>query len=261
MRRSLLTAFAVSFFNLSAQGTDLISIDRPSFCNSTFIVAPGSLQAESGVSRQKSQDRSGTKTWLTQTPVLVRAGVGPRFEGRLNWNGYQWIQENNDRLEGAGDLSAGFKWRHRDAAGRWPAAASVLSLTFPSGAPSVRTLGFRPGWQLPLDWALPGNSGLTLMPAVTYDTSDEGRRFWSGAFGALLSHSWTARIQTFVEYAGQQFAEAKDGGIVETADLGTSWAFLPDWAVDGAVYLGLNHNSPVQYYTLGISTRRLGLWK
>jgi hypothetical protein len=257
MRRAALLALPGFFLTSFARGADVINTDRPSFSNSTVIVATGTLQLETGVNRQETQDTLGTKTWLTQTPVLFRAGVWKNFEGRLNWNGYEWHDAGPDHSEGAGDLSAGFKWRHRAQDGCTPAIASVLMVAFPSGSASVRTLGVRPGWQLPMDWVFPGDNVLTVMPATTYDTSAERRRYWSGAFSALVSHSWTPRIQTFLEYAGQQFAFPEDGGVVETADIGGGWAFLPDWQIDGAVYLGLNRNSPVEFFTMGLSTH----WK
>src|SRR4051812_41902347 len=117
MRRAILMALAVLPLTRSVQAADVMNTDRPSFSNSTVIVTSGSLQAESGVSRQKSQNLLGTKTWLTQTPLLLRAGLAADFEARLNWNGYEWKKVDTDRSEGAGDLSAGFKWRHREASG------------------------------------------------------------------------------------------------------------------------------------------------
>jgi hypothetical protein len=239
---------------------DVINTDRPNFANSTSIVEPGSLQWESGVSRQESQDANGTKTWLTQTPLLLRAGWLPNLEGRFGWDGYEWSRVGNDAADGAGDLNLGVKWKHRQQTGAMPAIASLLSIAIPSGARNVRHVGYRPGWQLPLDWSLPADFTWTVMPGITYDTTDENKRFWDPVLGTVLNYGWTPRLQTFVEWADQQWAPVVDGGVIQTFDFGATWQILRDLQLDGAVWYGLNRNSPVMYWTVGLSTRRLNLW-
>jgi hypothetical protein len=241
--------------------TDVITTDRPSFSNSTYTVPRGSLQLETGVSRQKSQDSDGTQTWLTQTPVLLRGGITSAFEARLGWDGYEWRRVDHDASEGAGDMGGGFKWRQLDQAGWKPAIASIVSVAFPSGAPAIRRLGIRPGLQVPLDWQLPAACSLTAMPGISYDTTEDNKRFWDPVFGIVAGQSWTGNFQTFIEWAGQQFAPVEDGGVVQTLNAGATWQVLPNWQLDGAVWYGLNRNSPIEFFTLGLSTRFLNVCK
>jgi hypothetical protein len=148
-----------------------------------------------------------------------------------------------------------------DQAGLNPAVASVFSVALPTGAPAIRRLGIRPGLQVPLDWQLPKECSLTAMPGITYDTTEDNKRFWDPVFGIVAGHSWTPNFQMFVEWAGQQFAPVEDGGVVQTLNSGATWQFLPDWQLDGSLWYGLNRNSPVEFITLGLSTRFLGIFK
>ena len=244
----------------AVSSADLITTDRPSFSNSTYVVPPGTLQFESGVNRQKSQDELGTQTWLTETPLLVRAGIQSTFEARFGWNGYEWRRVGNEISEGPGDLGLGFKWRALENSGWTPSAASVVTVEFPSGAPSIRHVGYRPGLQVPFDWQLPADFSLTAMPGITYDTTDDGKRFWDPIFGVVANYGVTKNVQTFLEWALQQIAPADDGGTIQTLNVGAAWQFLPDWQIDGSVWHGLNRNSPVIFCTLGLSTR-FSAWK
>ena len=107
-----------------------------------------------------------------------------------------------------------------------------------------------------MDWSL-RDWAVTLMPGVAYNRPTAAQGFPSGLVSFVANHAWTARFQSFVEWAAQQVAQGKDGGTVQTLDFGATYGLASNVQLDGAVFWGLNRQSPVSYETLGVSVRFL----
>jgi hypothetical protein len=234
---------------------DTIATDRPSFSNSSITVPKHGFQIESGWLRQTAQDSDGTRTTLTQTPVLLRIGFSDHVEARLGTDGYTWQKTNHEETQGMGDESLGIKWHQRDQAGEIPAIGSLVTVVFPSGNSEIRGRGARPSYTLPLDWTLSPVLSLTLMPGIIYNTIDSGQHYVAPLTSIVANYSWTPKFQTFAEWAGQQFAAPQWGGSILTADTGVTYLLTKAIQVDGALGWGLNHFSPTFYSTAGLSFR------
>jgi len=251
----------VWFFNLvacAAEAADLqqspINTERPSFSNSGQTVGRSVVQIESGAGRQSGLGAGGDHETIVQTPVLLRVGVLPRAELRLGTDGYTWQTTGSRRVEGWGDSRAGLKWQLLDQNGKIPALGSITDVALPTGAPRIRGRGARPVWELPLDWKM-ADVSCTLMPGVVYDSTDGGARYAAPLTSFYVDYSWTSRFQTFVEEAGQQFAAPAFGGNVITTDLGATYLLTPNTQIDGAIWWGMNRDSPDAFYTAGLSLR------
>jgi Putative MetA-pathway of phenol degradation len=249
------SAEALSANPPAASQAEAINTDRPSFSNSSVTVPKDVFQIESGWIQQAAQNVSGTRMQLTQTPVLLRFGFMDHLEARLGTDGYTWQKTGSDRTEGLGDSSLGFKWHHKDQRGAAPAIASLMTVVFPSGNREIRGRGVRPVYELPLDWTLSPALSFTVMPGVAWNATDAGRHYAAPLTSALANYGWTAKFQTFVEWAGQQFAEPRLGGTVLTADGGATYLLTRNIQIDGAIGWGLNRFSPNVFSTAGLSLR------
>lgn len=91
---------------------------------------------------------------------------------------------------------------------------------------------------------LPEDFALGLMPGVKYDSADDGHRFMSGIFGAVLNKRMTQNFRAFVEVSAPQLASARNGGVVASWDLGTAYLCTNDTQLGVRAAVAANHNTP-----------------
>jgi hypothetical protein len=133
--------------------------------------------------------------------------------------------------------------------------AWLLHADLPSGSPSVREHGIRPSLRASLEWELPKDSSIGIMPGAIYDTRDDGHRYTAGIFGVSLGHNWTESLHTFLEVAAPQIAGPANGGTQVTYDFGFSYLITPRLQVDAAMFIGANHHTPDLAWTVGLSAK------
>jgi hypothetical protein len=148
---------------------DPIDTDGPDFVESSEVVPEGRFQYELDARARESS-------------LLLKQGVGERFELRLTLA----------RHDAPG---FGFKWHalDRDAASGRPAVAWIADIE----KPALRSV---------LTWDLPHALSLGVMPGIRYETADDGRRFASGIFGAVLNERVSQSMRMFVELSATHFA-------------------------------------------------------
>ena len=243
-----------------AEDSDKIVTDRPDFVESSSTVGGGRLQLETSVSGEHDKT-DGVTTRTLQTPTLVRFGVGPDWELRLETDGYTRTRVDDPASPppitqyGMSDLSLGVKWHMADGAGWRPATAWLAHVDVPSGSESLRGHGARPSLRAVFEWELPANFGIGVMPGVIYDSRDDGHRYTAGILGVVLGYEWTEDLRTFVEVAGRQLATPDNGGNIITYDIGISYRIRQNVQIDTAVNFGANHSTPDLTWTVGLSIK------
>jgi hypothetical protein len=239
---------------------DEIVTDRPDFVESSLTVGKHHFQIETSVAGEYDRDGNLSERAFT-TPTLLRLGVADNWELRLESDGYVRVHTEDSgappprNTYGVADSALGVKWHMQDGQEARPSVASLLHAEVPSGTPDLRGHGIRPSLRFSLEWELPKESSLGVMPGVIYDSRDDGHRFTAGILGVTLSHNWTEPLRTFVEVAARQLATPADGGNIVTYDFGVAYLITPMVQIDAAMFIGANHHTPDVSWTIGLSAK------
>lgn len=248
MPNRLLCALAMPLCCAAAQPDDWIATDRPDFVDAPAVVGKGRLQLETGW-LQSNEARS--------TPWMLRFGVTENMELRMESDGRLTDRSDPARLRGWGDTALSAKWRLREAErdGGAPAVGLVLQADFATGSRGFKGNGTRPSLRLPLEWDLPQDLNLGVMPGLYRDCDDRGRHVAVGQFGITLAKNFGERAYTFIELAAPRIARGRDGGSTASFDFGGGYSLTRDLHVDVGVMLGLNRRTPDHALTIGLSVR------
>lgn len=243
-----------------AQADDTIATDRPDFVESSDVVGAGRFQLETGLTSDRHAQDGITVRTLT-TPTLFRLGIGETVELRLETDGYT-RERTSDRIDGTSgtargwsDLSFGVKWHVLDGNDSTPGVAWLLHVDTATGSKAFRGSGLRPSLRAAVEWDLPEDFSLGVMPGVYVDRDDTGKRFTGGIFAVTLGKEWSPRWHSFVEVAGQQLASKRNGGSVVTLDAGLAFVATPTLQFDIEASRGLSDAAPDLETGLGVSIK------
>ena len=240
---------------------DAIATDRPDFVESSVVVGKGAVQIETSVAYERSR-HDGVAERSTSTPTLLRFGVADTLElrvetdGRLhNWTRVAADPSQNSDASGMAGTSLGVKWHLRDGDEDKGVASlgALFHVDLPSGARAVREDGARPSLRGVAEWELPNELSLGVMPGLANERNDDGKRFTSGIFAAVLGKNWTPAWRSFVEVSAPRIAHARDGGSQVSFDVGAAYLINRRCQVDAALSRGLNHNTADLSVTVGLS--------
>jgi hypothetical protein len=185
------------------ENDDFVETDRNSFTFARTTAGANRLIVESSYS---FIDLSGEKIKNSFPELLMRYGIGDRFELRLGWN----YESGRERKPDAGDIAGffgandeqqlfyGFKAALTRQSGWLPGSAFLAQGHTPTGGPqSVTQLrtGYVMGWRLPNRWDFDA--------ALRFGTdNDEGHPYVMWAPSAVLKIPLTPseRLFTHVEY-------------------------------------------------------------
>ncbi|XLZ70407.1 transporter [Massilia sp. SR12] len=252
MPKRLLCALALPLCCAAGEPDDWIATDRPDFVDAPAVVGKGRLQLETGWLRS---------TEARSTPWMLRVGVSDAVELRLESDG-RVMERDRDRLgaaraRGWGDTALSAKWRLREADGDSgaPAVGLVAQADFATGSRGFKGNGTRPSLRLPLEWDLPQDLNLGVMPGIYRDRDDQGRHVPVGQFGITLAKNFGERAYTFIELATPRIARGRDGGSMASFDFGGGYSLTRDLHMDVGVMLGLNRRTPDRALTIGLSVR------
>ena len=244
----------------SAEEKDVIVTDRPDFVESSEVVGTGRFQAEVGIAIERTR-RDTTKTHTMTTPVLLRIGTGATWELRVETDG-RLVQHSDDLTQGTrttdrgyADTSIGAKWHVVDGNGTSPSVGVLAHVDIDNGSAPFRGSGLRPSLRAVAEWDLPAGLSLGVMPGLTFDKDQNGKRSWNGIFATTLGKSLTEQTRVFTEIALPQIARAQHGGTVATLDFGIAHLLSPKWQIDMAFYKGLNKNTADLTWTAGLSSK------
>lgn len=244
----------------AADGDDEIATDRPDFVESSNVVGPGRFQIEMGFASERSSD-AASRERLTTTPTLLRFGISEQWELRLETDGHAVLRSTDPasgmRSKGSGmaDLSVGAKWHLQDEEGSRPSLALLAHVDLASGATAFRGNGARPSLRLVAEWELANDFSLGIMPGMSLERHDDGRRYANGILGIVVGKSLNDKLRTFVELAAPQLARARNGGSSVAVDVGAAYLLSPALQLDIVYSRGMNRNSPDASWMVGISNK------
>jgi hypothetical protein len=257
----LLAAFAVVLWPCAqAQAQESIETDRPDFVESSAVVGSGRFQLETGLTSDRHA-RDGVTTRSLSTPTLFRYGIGETTELRLETDGLvrertsDALAGTSTRTSGHADLSFGLKWHVLEGAGSTPGVAWLLHVDTATGSRAFRGAGLRPSLRAAIEWDLPDDFSLGVMPGAYVERNDAGRRYVGAILAATVGKAWSPRWHSFLEIAGQQLASARNGGSVVTLDAGLAFVATPTLQFDIELARGLSDAAPDVESGIGISLK------
>ena len=239
---------------------EAIVTDRPDFVESSDVVGLGRFQLETGLTSDRHAQDGVTVRTLT-TPTLFRYGIGETTELRLETDGYarertrDAVAGTSTTASGRSDLSFGIKWHVLDGKDSTPGVAWLLHVDTATGSKAFRGSGLRPSLRAAVEWDLPEDFSLGVMPGVYVDRNDAGKRFTGAIFAATLGKEWSPRWHSFVEIAGQQLTSRRNGGSVVTLDAGLAFVATPTLQFDIEVARGLSDAAPDLESGIGVSIK------
>lgn len=239
-------AFALPLCCAAAEPDSWITTDRPDFVDAPEVVGKGRIQLETGVLQSKE---------ARSTPSLLRVGVTDSLELRLESDGRLTDRRDPARPQGWGDAAVSVKWQMHEGEGAVPSVGVIMQADFATGSRDFKGNGSRPSFRIPLEWELPHDLELGVMPGYYLDRDERGRRVATGQFGITLAKNLGERAYTFIELAAPRISHARDGGTTASFDFGGGYSFTRDLHVDAGVMLGLNHRTPDLAFTIGLSVR------
>lgn len=259
---TLLAAAALAALPIGACADDAISTDRPDFVESSDVVGRGHFQIETGFQSERSSV-DGIRVRTRTTPTLLRLGVGDTIELRAETDGFAWSATDDPaggpavHARGYSDWSFGAKWHMQDGDEEkgTPSIAWLVHADVDTGSPAFRGSGVRPSLRLAVEWELPQEWSVGVMPGLVADKTDDGHRFTSGILAVTVGKGWSEKWHTFFEVAGQQLAARRDGGSVVTFDTGATYLVNDSLQVDFAISRGLTNTSPDFVWGVGLSAR------
>lgn len=147
--RMVVLSIILAVAAVSTAWAEPISTDRPDFVESSRTVGEGRLQFEMSVAGEHDKT-DGIKTTTFTTPVLIRYGIAPAWELRLEGDGYT-RQETHDSVlstrdteSGVSETSIGVKWHTHDGGGAAPSIGWLLHADIESGSRAFRATGHVP---------------------------------------------------------------------------------------------------------------------
>jgi hypothetical protein len=180
---------------------------------------------------------------LRGQPMQLRAAAGnTAIEPPL-----ETANDRARRLHGFTDVSLGAQWRVRGGDAGWlPHVAWLADVETTTGSPAFRARDVRPSLRATAQWELPRQLSLGVMPGVYRDRGDDGRHYAAGVLAVTLGKSWTPRLQSFVELAGQCLSRAQPDASLLNVDTGVAFAASPTTHVDMVVSRSLSGSASQQ---------------
>ncbi len=202
LRGGLPLAILLFGVRLGAQGSDPREVqpERPTVATHAHTVAPGWVELETGVERDRNEDRSR----ILLVPNNVKVGLGSHSQLNVLLN---WQRNTDDGLSssGAGDLSIGIKWRLLDDSPVLGDFAALPYLKLPTGSPSRGTgTGTTDGTLVLISSHGLGAVALDLNGAMTFRSGDGSTTprtatFWTVSTGTTFTKrvGWAMEIFGF----------------------------------------------------------------
>ena len=206
-----------------------------------------------GVSRSASHFSAVDVALATgRTLALSASSANPAVEVPL-----ESADDRVRRLHGFTDVSLGAQWRVRGGDAGWlPGVAWLADVETAMGSPAFRDRNFRPSLRATAQWDLPQALTLGVMPGLYRDRGDDGRHFAAGVLAVTLGKSWTPRLQTFVELAGQCLSRAQADASLLNVDTGLAFVASKKLQVDMVVSRSLSGSASQQVRAgLSVSSR------
>lgn len=222
----------------AAQDPQPIQTDRPDAVENTSVVAPGSLQLETGLLYKRLP---GGRRLYTLPEALFRIGMTRRTELRLLAPPFQQLTGGSGgSRRGFGDMAIGLKQALYE--NEKSAAALIVHAVIPTGRPFSSDRIY-PALALPWARDLGGPWGMAAQ--LSYESPGSEPDIWSGVLN--LSREFNPRWVGFIEYIAELQQGASGTG---TLHLGT--AYLPSPLSQLDIHLGFGVAGRAADFSLGV---------
>jgi hypothetical protein len=242
----------------ATEAEEFVETDRNSFTFTPTTPGANRLIVESSYSYLNF---SGEKIKNSFPELLMRYGIGDRFELRLGWN----FETGLERVPGAGDIAGffganaeqqlyyGFKTVVTKQSSWIPRSAFLMQGHTPTGGPqsvSQLRVGYALGWTLPNRWEFDA--------ALRFGTDKDeegGYRLWAPSAVLKIPLTSTGRWFTHVEYFGL-FTQGKENDTqMNFVDIALHHLITPNVEVGGIVAFGPHSGGLNLVTNVGIGIR------
>ena len=248
----VLCAAAAGSAQTLASTPELVT-DRPDFTESSEVVGHRVVQIESGLTLEQT-DRQTRQ--VTAPQVLVRVGLGPRFEFRFAGDGFvsQSLQTPAGRVRTSGrsDLEIGGKFKFIDADRAGLDVAVIPFLSLPTATDGFSSNGYDPGLKLTVARDLPRGFGVSGNLNVAGVRSELGRA-WQREASVSLGHALGDRFGAY----GETFGTLAGSGCDCTVNTGVTMALGGNGQLDVEVGRGVSGQAQDWFVGVGFAVRRL----
>lgn len=226
--------------------------DRPDFTESSEVVGSGVVQIESGLTFEQTDE---TVRQVTAPQLLVRVGIGPRFELRFAGDGFvsQSVETPGgvERSGGHSDAEIGAKVKFFDAHTVGIDMAVIPFLSLATASDGFGTTGYDPGVKLTVARDLVrgfARSGNFNTAAVTGEASRAWEREASVSLAHGLGGPWGAYWETYGSF--------HDSDCDCTVNTGVTRALGENGQVDVEVGRGVSGHAQDWFVGVGFAVRR-----
>ena len=248
-----LCACSVSVCAAQSSAPTGINTDRPDFTDSTDVVGHHVIQLETGIRFERTPaaiDR------ITTPQVLVRFGLGSRFELRFGDDGFESesmpAPAGRTRVAGSADAQLGAKVKLLGNSDGGFALAAIPFLSLPTASGGFGTGAFDPGFKLAWETDLPRGFGIS-GNFYAASATDDARRTWDRQVSVSMDHDLAGSWSAYWEAYGARH----DGRCECTLDTGVSRGIGPNRQIDFEVGRGIDGNAHDWFAGLGFAVRHV----
>jgi hypothetical protein len=221
-----------------------IVTDRRDVTDAATVVPRESLLVENGA----TFTRDHGKSLLDGTQSLIRFGVTPRTELRLEVPDYVAALGSTPDASGFGDSSMGFKQQLGPLLGQVELAV-IAGVSLPTGARGVSSGGYDPFVKLP--WSLELDRSWSIGGMLSFFwLTEAGRRNSTGQPTFYIERQLTKAWDVFIEYAADYPVHGGPRPILHT---GTAYRITPRNQVDLHIGVGVSRAAPDFFVGIGYS--------
>jgi hypothetical protein len=193
---------------------------------------------------------------VTAPQVLIRVGVGSRFELRFAGDGFvsQSVETPTGevRTGGHSDAEIGAKYKFLTSASAGVDMAVIPFVSLPTASDGFGTTGYDPGFKLTVARELPRGFGLSGNFNMANVTGDEGRS-WDREVSLSLGHGLGGAWGAYWEGYGSLY----DGHCDCTLNTGITRALGENGQVDFEIGRGVSGQAQDWFVGVGFAVRRL----
>jgi len=223
--------------------------DRPDFTEGTQTIQGGHLQLEAGYTfTYNDEDNFETKSHIFPE-FLLRVGLATDLELRLGWEGYASEETETtldgsleEDIDGATDMSVGFKHRMYTQDGLAPNFGYIFELGLPVGSTEFGSDKVEPAikflwaYDLGIKVGLAGNLNFAA-PVI------EDERFFETSASATIGYALTEKVGSYFEYYGLYPESSAPENDTHFLNGGFTWGLTPNFQLDIRAGFGLNDES------------------
>ena len=247
MRRAgnaIASAVFILVLTRTAYAQEHIDADRPGIADTSTVIAPRSIQLETGV---QWESRPTDRVWFL--PTLVRIGLLDWLEARIESNTWTAQTSRGQQDYGIAPISIGAEVVLHPGYG-------LIARVFPAwGTGDFRASRVTGDLRLAMDFELPKAFSLNPNVGVASYETEEGR-FFTGLMALTLSYEPTPRVAWFVD-AGVQAPEDEGGRSSVIVDGGAAIFLGRNAQLDISVGTGLHGDTPPRpFVSVGFAVRK-----